>query len=280
MGVYVGIDLAWKPGRESGICVLEGEAADVVVRRLDATVLETEDLADELEGFGEQVVVAVDAPLILPVEGRTADREVAKAYGRFHASPYTPSLRFLQRSGMAGPDLAKALGLRGFSFDPGMAGRQKVAIEVFPHTCHVELFELHRRLSYKKGRLAARQEGMRDYALRTFAFLAPRLPALAAAVVPLAEELAGALGGRRLKHLEDQLDAATCAYTAWHAAAYGPASMRVFGAWQSGAIVVPVLAGTTSVLAPTFPSVLVNEREQSSRPGRGAGVLVNAPHLP
>ncbi len=243
MLTVIGLDLAWTPGRNTGICIARFADKGVgELLELSARCDTPSGFADLAAAFAGDVIVAVDAPLIVGPD-RLADRALARRDGRAKASPYQANLRFLQRmNGMAGPDLAGELVARGFKHClPGGGESVRCFVEVFPHAAHVSLFELGERILYKKGTLAVRREGMRKYQGLLRTLLADYWPwaiedqAVQHALSPLALECPG----RTLKAIEDQLDALTCAFTAWHVATLGLAGCDVYGDEATGMIVVP-----------------------------------------
>jgi predicted RNase H-like nuclease len=256
--VFVGLDLAWTPHHESGVCVLAHDSGDVRLVTLGTETATPERFADLCCEGGEDVVVAVDAPLLVS-PGRRAERELAVVFGRAKASAYTATIEFLTKmNGLAGPALARLLAERGFETAPsrvaaGAGGRY--LLEVFPHPAHVELFALEERLAYKKGRVASRRIAFAAYQAHLGSLLGAELPALLddERVLDLLSPEALILGGRALKRVEDQLDALTCAFVAYHCWKHGAAGFRVFGDETTGAIVVPRRLPVTSSLAPSSP---------------------------
>ena len=218
----------------------------VRLARLDAAVWPVEPLADYLIGLGSDVIVAVDAPLVRTVQC-TAERELARAFGRYKASAYNANVDFLTRKGLlAGPQLGEALRARGFALVPlaiSAFADGRHAFEMYPHAAHVVHFKLDERLKYKKGPLPLRREGIHDYQRRLAALLKRDLPAVAASPTVLAafDDGGPELGARQLKHLEDTLDALTCAHAAWRAWRDGIAPSEVFGNATNGHIAVPGL---------------------------------------
>ena len=253
---FIGLDLAWKSTNESGICWLEGESPEAVrCARIDAEARPIEDLADEIAAVDGTVVVAIDAPVLCtpytdwPVsltqsEGdaavaavvtcsrsRWVDPEVGRQFGRYKVSAY-PASAAVKRGWKAGIELGIALQDRGFALDPralgGCGGDGRVAMEVYPHTIHVRLFELDERLPYKKGRVASRRQAMQLYQQHLRDLAERETPGIlqdAELEVALAPETAERAQGKALKRLEDKLDGLTCALAAW-------LSWRDPGAWE------------------------------------------------
>jgi predicted RNase H-like nuclease len=255
--VFIGLDLAWTRYRETGVCILESDGGDVQLRKLHCSISSPSCFSKLCASFGPDVVVAVDAPLVVEPE-RRAERELARAFGRFQAGAYSANVAFLTgMKGLAGPHLALHLRECGLDLEPGHLTAHapgRFALEVFPHPAHVEMFGLSMALKYKKGPLASRRIVFHDYQERLAALLAGALPEVAAD--PRAREAldpdAVLVAGRALKNLEDRLDALTCAYVAYHCWKHGPDGFRVFGCDEHGCIVVP-RAMPTSGLAPSSP---------------------------
>ncbi len=224
MPTFIGLDLAWTTHRESGICWFEGETAeDLRCTRLEAAVCDTEGLAGEVAAVEGPAVVAIDAPLLYTPQ-RWAEREVARRFGRYKASPH--QAHYAVRQGyMAGIDLGKALQRHAVTLDPkpllqGDRAR-RIAVEVYPHTVHVRLFGLAERLPYKpKARRSVtfRREVMQQYQRHLRALIEREGPGILHSVDvarALAPDTAANARGAALKRLDDTLDGLTCALSAW-----------------------------------------------------------------
>ena len=272
MATFIGLDLAWKATNKSGIAWLEGESPETLrCTPIEAAVQPIEDLADDIASVDGTVIVAIDAPVLCwpytdhPLTAaqsddeaahsssepctrpRWVDPEIGRRFWPYKVSAYPASAAVANRW-TAGIDLGRALGARGFALDPEMLrgdGDRRVAVEVYPHTIHVRLFELDERLPYKKGRVADRRQAMQLYQghLREIAELdAPGILDNARLQDALASETAEMARGKALKRLEDTLDGLTCALAAWLA-------WRTPGAWEmigdlNGYILVPRAVGS------------------------------------
>ena len=245
--LIAGLDLAWTTYRPSGVCLLEACGGDVRLSGLESRVDTPAGFVAELLSYGETVIAAVDAPLRRR-DGCTAERELARSFGRYHAGAYNANVAFLERKGLlAGPALGEALEAAGFAIDPlliapGATGR--FAFEMYPHAFHVVAFQLARRLGYKKGRMAPRREAFAVYQAALRVLMDAEAPGLAAEE-PIARLLgpeALIAGGRALKAVEDQLDALSCALAALIAWRHGLVREEVFGEVATGYIAVPGLA--------------------------------------
>lgn len=246
MPTFIGLDLAWTARKETGICWFHGETpADLNCTRIEASVRDVESLADELSAVEGPVIIAIDAPVLYTPE-RWAEREVARRFGRYKASPHQAHYA-VKKGYTAGIHLGVALKVRGFNLDPAtlLGGRrgERVAIEVYPHTIHVRLFDLTERIPYKPKRrrsVALRREAMRKYQCYLGTLLAkeaPRVlehPLVANALSP---ETVDSARGTALKRLDDTLDGLTCAVAAW-LAWRTPSDWEVIGD-LNGYIIVP-----------------------------------------
>ena len=224
MPTFIGLDLAWTTKNESGICWLEGDSRDNLrCTRLEAAVCDTASLAHEVAAVDGPVVVTIDAPVLYTPE-RWVEPEIGRRFGRYKASAHS-SHAAVNRGYTAGIDLGKALEARGFTLDPGplLGGRrpEQVAVEVYPHTIHVRLFELDERLPYKPrgGRsVAFRRNVMQQYQEHLSALIeadAPNVLESSDVRAALAPETAQSAKGKSLKRLDDTLDGLTCALAAW-----------------------------------------------------------------
>jgi predicted RNase H-like nuclease len=243
MPAFIGLDLAWTDHHESGVCVLVGDAEGMELRVLDAFVGTPEGFAALCCSYGPEVVVAVDAPLIVTPE-RSAEAALAKVFGKYKASAYSANLAFLQKmGGLAGPWLAQELCALGFSVVPSglVCRRGPVAVEVYPHAAHIRLFDLLERLPYKKGTLARRKHALRHYQRYLGRLLGGELRGVLEhpELQQLLDRSALDVPGKVLKRLEDKLDAVTCACVAYHLWRHGEAGFELFGSDEHGAIVVP-----------------------------------------
>ena len=246
MATFIGLDLAWKATNESGICWLEGTSPETMrCTRIEAAARPIEDLADEIADVGGTVVVAIDAPVlctphtdhppcsaqsdgelvidapVLCTRPRWVDPEIGRQFGRYKVSAHSARAA-VARGWTAGIDLGRALQARGFALDPaarrGCGGDCRVALEVYPHTIHVRLFDLDERLPYKKGRVAGRRQAMQLYQRHLDELAKREAPGIlhnAQVQHVLAPETATMARGKALKRLEDTLDGLTCALAAW-----------------------------------------------------------------
>ncbi len=224
---FLGIDLGWH-GKPSGLAVWDGKRS-VTLNRLSGS----EAILDwvDREAGAEPAMIAVDAPLVISNAAgmREADRLTHVHFGRFHAGCYPANrgLAFAERV----TAFSESLALRGFRHADRITSKKagRYQIEVYPHAAAVNLFGLSRILKYKKGRVGDRIVEMnryRDLLSQRMAVALPQIPA----------------GGSALKLVEDQLDAAMCAYIGWHWWTYGAARAMVLGNRRDGYIVNPAQA--------------------------------------
>jgi predicted RNase H-like nuclease len=188
-------------------------------------------------------LVAIDAPLIVPNEqgGRPVDRQISRIFGRFHAGCY-PANR--SRGCVRGEGIVDGLRREGFVQDPHIERRtssKRTVFEVYPHPATIALFGLERTLKYKarSGRTMAfrRQELSRP---RDELLNLRNAEAAMLSPVDVATRDLEVLRGRGFKRFEDLLDAAVCAYIAYHAWYWGPQGYEVYGDMSCGYILVPM----------------------------------------
>lgn len=238
MDLFVGIDLAWRPRARTGLAVVDTSGRLVA----STTVVSDDQIGSWIGGLpGRPVVVAVDAPVVVPNKTgqRVGENLVARAYGRYGASPY-PSNR---ANPLFDPPRALTLAKRfGWDVDPASRGSaaQPVCIEVYPHPAMVGLFRLGSVLPYKSGR-GRTPEARRS----TFGELLAHLQAIETLSVTslarwqhLREVVESSTRHMHLEAIEDELDAILCAHLAWlwH---HRPGGLTVFGSLEEGYIVAP-----------------------------------------
>jgi predicted RNase H-like nuclease len=243
---FAGLDLAWTPHHESGLCILRLDHSGLELLELSCRIETPQAFASLLTTLGPDTVVAVDAPLVR-TSSCQAERELARAFGHYTAPAYTASTDFLERHQLlAGPLLGDALRGSGFELDPLCVSprvRGRFAFEMYPHAAHVVHFRLDERMKYKKGPLAARRSVFADYQSHLRALAETLSPHLTQSSV-LREILAPAAipgAARPLKQLEDRLDAVICALMAYAAWRDGIERCEVFGSARDGCIAVPGL---------------------------------------
>ena len=242
---FVGVDLAWSPGRPSGIAVLDerGRVEEAAYLN-DLGALAAFCLAHKAAG---PVMVAVDAPLrVANEEGhRPAERELLRLFSRFRLGAHVASRsRLLQVHGCVRGEQLMALLARGFGASPngsGWADPDGCAVfEVYPHAALVSWFQLERPLAYKRGTLAARREGLARLVrlLGSLRTADPPLDLSGAAWLP-PEDGWAQLGAAEVRHLEGLLDAVVCAHVAHYYYRWGPSRCLVLGSPESGQLVTP-----------------------------------------
>lgn len=245
MPTFVGLDLAWSQGKESGVCWLEGASADeIVCTRLEACTWEMSDLADDVAEAEGDVVAAIDAPLLYD-ECRWVEREIGRRFGKYQASAHSAHYA-VRRGYTAGIDLGRGLEEQhGFDLFPTqlLGGDQsgRYAVEVYPHTIHVRLFDLPERIVYKRGKVAVKKQGLLEYQQHLTRLLKREAPLVLEhddVQRNLDPQTAHDARGRSLKRLDDTLDGLTCAlaaYLLWR----DPAQWELLGD-EHGYIVAPM----------------------------------------
>jgi predicted RNase H-like nuclease len=191
--------------------------------------------------------LAIDAPLIVRNQegARPVDREVTRRFGRYGAGAHPCNLKKFP-SGVRGERLVEKLAPYGFKHEPFIGIRErrrlmKRVFEVYPHPAHVVLFNLRKRLLYKKGDIETRRNGLvflQKMLLERLPGLRPPLRADKKLKDLLQRDLSSTKG-RALKAYEDTLDSLFCAYIAFYHWYWGEEKSEVLGDMETGYIVIP-----------------------------------------
>jgi len=239
---YVGVDLAWGERRPTGVAVLDEDGALLHVCSVSA---EDDIVAVVTEHAPTECLVAFDAPLIVTnaTGNRAAETALNRDFARFDAGAHPVNASKPEVGDR--PRAARIAGRLGLDLNP-RSGRDRRAIEVYPHAATVALFRLGRTLKYKQksGRTLA---GMRAELLTLMSHLeglADAEPTLRLGESPtwraLREEAEGAPRKSRLRLVEDQVDAVVCAYVALFADRR-PDDVTIYGDLEDGYILTPSL---------------------------------------
>jgi predicted RNase H-like nuclease len=245
---FIGVDLAWKEGANSGLAAFR-EGAELPRVGLGAADLDSV-VQFVLENRGSTTVVAIDAPLIITnAEGmRDCERLVSKKFGYANAGAYPSSLKLY--SDARSVELARRLANCGFRhcFPPGAlwSAEGNWFFEVYPHPAQVVLFERNSIIRYKKkkGRRASDQRrGLEELRTEIRSRILPvdLFPSKSGLDDFLSRDL-NSVRGRALKFYEDSLDAIVCAYLAFHLWQWGWQGSEMFGDLETGYIVVPSMS--------------------------------------
>ena len=216
----IGIDLAWSERNGTGCAELVREGNELTLTRIDIchSLNEIVKWIDPKRGSW---VVAVDAPLVIcnRTGSRVADQQPSKLYQPYEAGAYPANLNRLgedHRGGLllhALKNRGAALVEQGSDINDG-----SLVFETYPHIVMVELFGLEKTIKYKKGRVAKRRAGQKEFAEEIRAHLCSDTDKLRLRANDeldcLLHEPEPILRGRDLKSREDKLDALICAYTA------------------------------------------------------------------
>lgn len=246
---FIGLDLAWSLKNPSAVSVLEWDGSHAICTGHEGRLGSNEEIISYLRAQfarGQQGIIAIDAPLIVPNQSgsRIAEKLLNRDFRKFHAGAHPSNRERLGRWGggkLRAEAILEGLAPSGFSPDPVWPRRRlrklRRIIEVFPHAANVALFELPLIFEYK-----SRPSRSRRFILGEFERFRRAIASLADAEPPAVfpENVLSAplrhLRGRSLKTHEDILDSFICAYTALHAWYHGP---RVYGNLREGYIVVP-----------------------------------------
>ena len=239
---FVGIDLAWGEKKPTGLAVLDddGRLVHVSTQRTD------DDIAAALAPFTDgPCLVAIDAPLVVanPTGNRPCEQALNADFGRFDAGAHPTNTGKPEfASTPRGARLARRLRL---DINP-TSGRDRRAIEVYPHPATVALFRLGRTLKYKHkpGRSLETLRAALLELVTHLEGLATADPSLHLAHDPAWQELVAGVRSAtqkaRLRVIEDQVDAVVCAYVARYAVTH-PGRTTTYGDLATGYIVTPTL---------------------------------------
>jgi predicted RNase H-like nuclease len=248
---FIGIDLAWSDRNPSGLAHLHFNGKEAVLLATDSVTSDEEILRWIEERSGRTTWIGIDAPIIAPnppKTSRAADKIVTSLFGRFHAGVYPGN-----RKRCARPiRLCKKLAAIGFSPDPFLPSRSgRRQLEIFPHLAQIALFGRKRIIKYKKGNVEQKRRGLRILQ-QTIAHFLPRVnpPLLfSPQLLELVSENPKTLRGRRLKGLEDRLDALICAYMTFYFWTWGEEKCAIFGDMKGGYIIGPKYSPQRSAIS-------------------------------
>lgn len=252
---FIGLDLAWSARNTTGAVVLEAESQPAQCTYYSNCLGDDHEVVSFIRraaGDGP-AIVAVDAPLIVPNEegSRPVDSLITKLFGPFEAGCY-PANRNLPGGCTRGEQIVASLAADNFVQNPYLRKRAPIRtiFEVYPHPAMLALFDLCRTLKYKARNHRTVESRRSELGkLQThLANLQHHRPAMFLPE-PIIDKDLRALRGRALKHHEDLLDAAVCAYIAYHAWYWGPTGYQVYGDTAHGYILVPMTHWIRQLLA-------------------------------
>lgn len=236
-----GVDLAWQTERNpSGIAIGKISENILTVEELHVGVVGLENVIRLLDSASHLEGVAIDAPLIIDNHfgPRPCEGDLDKVYRSRWAGCYPSNLSLY-------PD-AISVRFSNYLSDSGFAhlgdtSRGKWQVECYPHPALIELFELDKRLAYKKGNVHQKRDGQKCLArlIRQLSDRTSLLLHIPSEHAKFVDELhIDQLKGHALKDNEDGLDAILCLYIAGLYAI--DLRFRIFGTIDNGYIVVPI----------------------------------------
>jgi predicted RNase H-like nuclease/ppGpp synthetase/RelA/SpoT-type nucleotidyltranferase len=235
---YVGVDLAWGDKQRTGLAVLDADGHLVHLSSVRTNDEIEEALAPYVEG---PCVVGIDAPLIVTnaTGSRPAEKELNQDFHRFEAGAHPSNTGKPEfRDGVTrGATIARRLRL---DMDP-RSGRERRAIEVYPHPATIVLFNLAKTLKYKDkpGRTLDSLRAELLVLMDHLEQVVPPTPTWRA----LRAQVETAPRKSDLRLAEDQVDAVVCAYVALMAHKW-PKRLTTYGSFEQGYIVTPTLLDT------------------------------------
>jgi predicted RNase H-like nuclease len=239
-GWALGIDLAWSAKNPTGMALARVAPEGVIIEESGCVRTDDEIVrwADKAKG---PLTIAIDAPTVVPNETgmRPCERQLQELFGRHHAGPYPGNRQLLGKSNGGVPRgevisrRFQQLGAKEWLPTPGHDGVSM--FEVFPAPALVRLFELEKALVYKKKSKRSWETcraGLSSYLTN--------LPRLVSPSITMATPLVvNGQHGKAFKHIEDQVDAVTCAYLAALAWLHGEGRLEMIGSLTQGYVVLP-----------------------------------------
>ncbi len=247
---FVGLDLAWGEKNQTGVAVVDADG-----RLLHVGVAhDDESIATAIAPFvGDECLVAIDAPLIVPNEAgeRPCEAALNRDFTTFEAAARPAYRGRPEFDPPRGEVLANRLDL---DMDPHSRAKRR-AIEVFPHPATVVLFRLAKTLKYKRGEFEIRKrellqlmthiEGLDDASPR---LRVNRNPSW----VELRKRVEAATRPGHLDRDEDPVEAVICAYIALYQF-HRPEDVTIYGDFETGYIVTPSPSGEVVPQRPERP---------------------------
>lgn len=232
---YVGIDLAWGEQKPTGLAVL-----DVAGRLLHLSAVRTdEEIEAELAVYVDgPCLVGIDAPVVVrnATGSRPCEKQLSADFRAFDAGTHPSNTGKPEFAGgrTRAARIAKRLGL---DIDP-RSGRDRRAIEVYPHSATVVLFGLPRILRYKAK--PGRDLELLRSELLTLMDCLESMVTTTEGWVELRAAVRGAGQKSQLRRAEDQVDAVVCALVALFADTR-PGDVTTYGDLATGYILTPTL---------------------------------------
>jgi len=236
----MGIDLAWRSNDNgSGIAIGTLLGNRLKVEQIHNAVIGLDSVIQTIRSVDGLTGLAIDAPLIIKnrTGSRPCERELSSVYGSRWASCHSSNLGLYPNA--LSVQLSKSLEASDFQHlgDPATV---KWQLEIYPHPAIIEIFELEKRLAYKKGPANERRGGQAQLArhiksLENHSTLTLQIDQHVHGIFD--ESRIMKLRGQARKNNEDGLDSVFCLYIAGLYAIGAP--MRCFGNRESGYIVVP-----------------------------------------
>jgi predicted RNase H-like nuclease len=245
---FIGIDLAWKSEKNnSGGAVIEGDQRGMALQEAPRCLPTLADVKAFIAQYAQKnTVIAIDAPLIIKnKEGqRSCETEIGRKFGKAHASAHTSNRNLYPCAG--GVQLAHYLENQGYQHCPPPPKPRcrldgKWFLEVYPHPAHVVLFKRSQIIKYKRGPVALRKQGLREFRQCIQSFLCNSDPPLQGDSIlrSFLETNLEAMKGIALKHYEDKLDAVFCAYLAAYFWTWSYERNEMIGTHEDGYIINP-----------------------------------------
>lgn len=237
---FVGLDLAWAEGNQTGVAVLDGDGRLVQV----GTAVSDDEVAAAVAPYVDgPCIVAIDAPLIVrnPTGYRLGETLYNRDFAPFEATAQPANTG----NPLFDPPRAEVLCERLYLDTDPQSRADRRAIEVYPHAATIALFKLGKTLKYK--RRAKDVVKRKDELLKMVELIEglndanPRLRVRSSpAWLELRKRIEAGARAFQLNACEDPVDAVLCAYVALYFERRRE-DVTIYGDRDDGYIVTPAL---------------------------------------
>ncbi|SUK04888.1 Uncharacterized protein conserved in bacteria [Staphylococcus agnetis] len=239
--IFIGIDLAWTPHKETGICVLS-QSGEVLTLCADSYSIE--DIIRIITSYHPPLSIGIDAPLIVKNEtgAREAERLLMKTkiHG-YRQYAFIANRHFLKKTygEIRGEILLHALKEAYPDLTLHLSKTKTHVIETFPTSITCGLFPEYFPFRYKQKRHVSFNQSIQGLQTLCDCLLSQKGPYTLYGCNSLKNIDWTNLTRHTKKHIEDQLDALLCAYglyTLFH----DLSTPLLCGVPEDGAIVIPI----------------------------------------
>jgi len=236
---YLGLDMAWAPRNSSGGAVMEARGDHSLELVSSSSLRAHEDILQWISrNRGRHgTILAVNAPIIVENTGgqRPADALLHQHFGSHYVDEYQVNTVNASHPRTIGRALMR------MGFDPDPNSEHDRVIETYNQPTQILLFGFDRPIRLKTGPVGARKDAVARFRESMDELLADADPTLldSDAWEALLHADLPSSNGSRVGELEEQLNAALCAYTAGFLDLRGPGDCAFLGDLRDGYVLLP-----------------------------------------